>query len=181
MKGVTMARLTKDVRDYWVNRVSENIDTQIQNLNLRCTEQKESMAKDKLDEFMDIVGAKTLMDRFEQLEKDMEELDLTLKNVVTSVRNSFPENSEVPTFYDYGNKKFKDYKDFFLQCCKNKLETTWLNETPEGKNMVKLREAKNDALDYIFSSDTDLELLKGLQEIVSPLGISVAKPKALEG
>ena len=34
--------------------------------------------------------------------------------------------------------------------------------------------------DYIFSSDTDLELLTGLQDIVSPLGISVAKTKQLE-
>ena len=182
MKGVCkMARLTKDVRDYWVSRVSENIDNQIQNLNLRCTEQKEVMATEKLVEFLGIIGADTMMSRFETLEKEMEELESQLKNVVTSVKQSFPEDSQVPSFYDYGNRKYKDFKQFFLDCCKSKLETKWLNETDEGKQMQKLRQAKNDALDYIFSSDTDLELLTGLQEIVQPLGISVAKTKQITG
>ena len=176
-----MARLTKDVRDYWVRRISENIDNQMQNLNLRCTEQKEVMAAEKLSEFLVVVGAEKMMSRFKTLEKEMEELESTLKNVVSSVRSSFPDDAKVPEFYDYGNRKYKDFKQFFLDCCKNKLETKWLNETEEGRQMTQLKQAKNDALDYIFSSDTDLELLTGLQDIVKPLGISVAnQAKRLE-
>ena len=175
-----MARLTKDVRDYWVSRVSENIDDKIQNLNLRCTEQKEVMATEKLVEFLTIIGAEKLMSRFECLERESEELESQLKNVVSSVKQSFPDDSHVPQFYDYGNRKYKDFKQFFLDCCKSKLETKWLNETDEGREMIKLRAAKNEALDYIFSSDTDKELLTGLQDIVSPLGISVANQKMLK-
>ena len=176
-----MARLTKQVRDYWIERISSDIDDQVSTLRKLGTHDRVSMAESRLEDFMDLLGAKDKMDEYREVYKKASELSQQVIDILQTVKTEYRPKDEsrhydpylsVPSMYNGQPCKVQEFVDFFKACIKDEIEKAWQNESDGGMKVKALKAKKVQVLDHIHAVDTDTELLDGLGTMLASVGIN---------
>jgi len=182
-----MAKLTKQVRDYWINRISTDIDDQVSTLRKIGTHERVTMAEARLEDFIQILGAKEKMDRYKKLYKECSDLSQQVVDILQTVKseykpkrdeyNSYDPYMSVPSMYNGQPCKVNEFIDFFKACIKGDIEKSWQNESTGGLKVKALKEKKTQVLDHIHAVDTDNELLEGLSDMLASVGINTIQAR----
>jgi len=184
-----MAKLTKQVRDYWITRISDDIDDQVSTLRKIGTHERVTMAEARLEDFIQILGAKEKMDRYKILYKECSDLSQQVIDILVTVKSEYKPKSDqynsydpymsVPSMYNGQPCKINEFISFFKACIKGDIEKAWQNESTGGLKVKALKTKKTQVLDHIHAVDTDNELLEGLRDMLISVGINTIQPKNL--
>jgi len=174
-----MAKLTKQQRDYFTNRIKEQFNLQLGPLEKDAALKKADFVSERKDEFIDNLGLTESLNEYEVAINQVISLQQTLSNTLTNLCEQYDIIQ-----HHYGEDKYEwqwetnvcqnlpSINTALLTMCRKECEEAF-KQFPEGQKIEKLKTKKREALDYIMGYDQSTELLDGLANILLDSGVKM--------
>ena len=170
-----MAKLTSQQRDHFVNRIKDQFQTTLGPLEKIAACKKAELVDEKFDEFVESLGLKATLDKFEKVEQELLRLQQIVSNHMTNLNEQYDLGHS-----RYGNNNEWSWSEYslkseqiniaLLKMCREECEIAF-KSIPEGQEIEKLKNKKTEAIDYIMGYDQQAELLSGLSTVLNGSGV----------
>jgi Mg2+ and Co2+ transporter CorA len=174
-----MSKISESQRKYFVQRVQDQVDDVIRTLEHKNAKRTIEISTKHFDSYLDDLGVKKKLKEVMKLRDKTVELTDELKPVLDTIRaalnlsNGYDSNM----IWISDSTTARDWEKAFKICC-NKAAQQNESITPIGKEILKLKEKKKQAVDFLYGFSDEAELKQGVNRILTGTGITLLKEKS---
>jgi len=162
-----MAKMSERQREYFLQRVNNEIYNHKRSLELKESSAKEKMVKKLYPKYVEQVGLKKELTELQTLETKYNKL---LDHMENTVRRMFEAEEE---YMHTNNDSYRNIVTNLTKLAKKTLDREFV-KSPEGKAMLQLDQAHQRAKDIIWSAGSDSNIMQVVGNVLSKdAGISL--------
>ena len=136
-----MAKISETVRGYFIRRIENTLDDQINTLRTKSAGKKEKIVKEKLSSYLKEIGVDKLLKEYKNVDTKSTKLENDLRNVLKNIGANTVGYNTIPP--DEIERRFKDklHED---------IESYFIDTTKEGKAISYLLTKRTEAVDRMY-------------------------------
>mgnify|MGYP003144484548 CR=1 FL=1 len=173
-----MSKISESQRKYFVQRVQDQIDDTIRTLEHKNAKKTIEISTKSYNNYLDELGVKEKLTAIIKYRNKCTELADELTPVIETIRKALKIDTSYNSGYIYINDttSARDWEKAFRACC---IKAAKDNEavTPIGKQILKLKEKKKQAVDFLYGFSDEAEIKQGVNKILTGTGITLLQDK----
>ena len=173
-----MSKISESQRKYLVQRVQDQIDDTIRTLEHKNAKKTIEISTKSYNNYLDELGVKDKLTKIMEYRDKTTKLTDELKPILETIRKALNIDTGYNSDYIYINDgtSARDWEKAFRACCVRAAKD---NEavTPIGKQILKLKEKKKQAVDFLYGFSDEAELKQGVNRILTGTGITLLQEK----
>ena len=136
-----MAKISETVRGYFIRRIQNTLDDQINTLRTKSAGKKEKIVKEKLSSYLKEIGVDKTLKEYRKIYAKSNDLENELKNVLKNIGADTIGYNTIPP--DEIERRFKNklHED---------IESYFIDTTKEGKAISYLLTKRTEAVDRMY-------------------------------
>ena len=173
-----MSKISESQRKYFVQRVQDQIDDTIRTLEHKNAKKTIEISTKSYNNYLDELGVKDKLTKIMEYRDKTTKLTDELKPILETIRKALNIDTGYNSDYIYINDgtSARDWEKAVRACCVRAAKD---NEavTPIGKQILKLKEKKKQAVDFLYGFSDEAELKQGVNRILTGTGITLLQEK----
>ena len=165
-----MAKITERQRQYFIDRVHEETDKEINALNLKYSSTIEKAASKNFDKFLKDLGCDKLYKDTKKAEALITENKIQLSSIINRNRTKKVNNNHMTSVHEWSC--WKDFNKALRQMASNCAKDLF-ESTPGGKRIKVLRDKRKAAVDHIYGMNSNNEIIAGVNHILKGTNVKL--------
>ena len=158
-----MAKITERQWQYFIDRVHEETDKEINALNLKYSSTIEKAASKNFDKFLKDLGCDKLYKDTKKAEALITENKIQLSSIINRNRTKKVNNNHMTSVHEWSS--WKDFNQALRQMASNCAKDLF-ESTTGGKRIKVLRDKRKAAVDHIYGMNSNNEIIAGVNNIL---------------
>ena len=165
-----MAKITERQRQYFIDRVHEETDKEINALNLKYSSTIEKAASKNFDKFLKDLGCDKLYKDTKKAEALITENKIQLSSIINRNRTKEQNNNHMTSVHEWSS--WKDFNKALRQMASSCAKDLFENTTG-GKRIKVLRNKRKAAVDHIYGMNNNNEIIAGVNHILKGTNVKL--------